>query len=101
MKFRECNSINSKENIQVGYRDGSRIVNWYVNKTFLSYGADTNLSFIITYEISMNSTENIPEDYWNGLATTALELKNCKQQLFTLTTCLPACLWGQTAKTPL
>ena len=28
MKFRECDSINSKENIQVGYRNGSRIVNW-------------------------------------------------------------------------
>ena len=27
MKFRECDSFNSKENIQVGYRNGSRIVN--------------------------------------------------------------------------
>ena len=27
MKFRECDSINSKENIQAGYRNGSRIVN--------------------------------------------------------------------------
>ena len=26
--FRECDSINSKENIQAGYRNGSRIVNW-------------------------------------------------------------------------
>ena len=31
---------------------------------------------------------------------TAIELKNCKQQLFTLTMCLPACLWAQIAKTP-
>ena len=27
-------------------------------------------------------------------------LPNCKQQLFTLTMCLPACLWAQIAKTP-
>ena len=27
MKFRECDSINSKENIQVDYRNGSRVVN--------------------------------------------------------------------------
>ena len=52
MKFRECDSINLKENIRVGYRNGSRIVNWWcVNKTSLNYGADTNLPFIITYEI--------------------------------------------------
>ena len=31
----------------------------------------------------MNSTENIQEGYRNGLSKTALELKNCKQQLFT------------------
>ena len=49
---------------------------------------------------SMNSKENIHEGYRNGLSKTALELKNCKQQLFTLTTCLPACLWAQIAKTP-
>ena len=49
---------------------------------------------------SMNSTENIQEGYRNGLSKTALELKNCKQQLFTLTMCLPACLWAQIAKTP-
>ena len=29
MKFRECDTINSKENIQAGYRNGSRIVNWW------------------------------------------------------------------------
>ena len=52
MKFWECaGSVNSKENIQVGYRNSSRIVNWCVNKTSLNYGANTNLSFIITYEI--------------------------------------------------
>ena len=27
MKFRECDSINSKENIQVDYRNGSQVVN--------------------------------------------------------------------------
>ena len=32
---------------------------------------------------SMNSTENIQEGYRNGLSKTALELKNCKQQLCT------------------
>ena len=49
---------------------------------------------------SMNLTGNVQEGYRNGLSKTALELKNCKQQLFTLTTCLPACLWAQIAKTP-
>ena len=49
---------------------------------------------------SMNSTENIHEGYRNGLSKTALEFKNCKQQLLTLTMCLPACLWAQVAKTP-
>ena len=43
--------MNAKENIQEGYRNGSQIVNWCVNKTSLNYGANTNLSFIITYEI--------------------------------------------------
>ena len=49
---------------------------------------------------SINSTENIQEGYRNGLSKTALEFKNCKQQLLTLTMCLPACLWAQVAKTP-
>ena len=49
---------------------------------------------------SMNSTENIQEGYRNGLSKTAPEFKNCEQQLFTLTMCLPACLWAQIAKTP-
>ena len=48
---------------------------------------------------SMNSTENIHVGYRNGLSKTVLEFKNCKQQLFTLTMCLPACLWTQIAKT--
>ena len=30
----------------------------------------------------------------------SVEFKNCKKQLFTLTMCLPACLWAQIAKTP-
>ena len=45
---------------------------------------------------SINSTENIQEVYRNGHSKTALEFKNCKQQLFTPTICLPA----QIAKTP-
>ena len=49
----------------------------------------------------MNLTENIQEGYRNGFSKTALELKNCKQQLFTLTMCLPACLWAQIAGTRL
>ena len=28
MKFWECDSFNSKEIIQAGYKNGSRIVNW-------------------------------------------------------------------------
>ena len=51
MKLQGCDSINSKENIQAGYRHGSQIVIWCVNKTFLNYGANTKLSFIDTYEI--------------------------------------------------
>ena len=39
---------------------------------------------------SMNSAENIQEGYGNGLSNMALEFENCKQQLFTLTMCLPA-----------
>ena len=117
MKFRGCNLVNSKENIQVGYRNSSRIVNWYcVSKTSLNYGADTNLSFIVAYELhiriycsklqmkfrdctKMNSTENIQKGYRNGLWKTAVEFENCKQQSFTLTMCLSACLWAQIAKT--
>ena len=38
----------------------------------------------------MNSAENIREGYRYELSKTALEFENCKQ-LFTLTTCLPAC----------
>ena len=49
---------------------------------------------------SMNSTENIQEGYRNGLSKTGPEFKNCEQQLFTLTMCLPACSWAQIAKTP-
>ena len=52
MKFQGCDSINLKQNIQAGYSNGSRIVNWWcVNKTSQNYGADMNLSFVITYEI--------------------------------------------------
>ena len=40
--------VNSKENIQACYRNGSRILNWCVNKTSQNYGAYTNWSFIIT-----------------------------------------------------
>ena len=44
--------LNLKENIQAGYRNDSGIVNCTcVDKTSLNYGADTNLSFIIAYEI--------------------------------------------------
>ena len=49
---------------------------------------------------SMNSTENIQEGYRNGLSKTALEFKNCKQQLFTLTMRLAACLWAQILARP-
>ena len=44
---------------------------------------------------SMSLTENIQEGYRNRFSKTALEFENCKQQLFMLTMCLPACLWGQ------
>ena len=49
---------------------------------------------------SINSTENIQEGYRNGLSKTALEFKNCKQQLFTLTMRLAACLWAQILARP-
>ena len=49
MKFRGHDSINSKENIQAGCRNGSRIFScWCVDKISLNYGVDTYLSFIIT-----------------------------------------------------
>ena len=51
----------------------------------------------------MNLTENIQKGYRNRLSKTALEFqklllnsKNCKQQLFTRTMCLPACSWAVT-----
>ena len=34
------------------------------------------------------------------ISRTALEFENCKQQLITLTMCLPACLCAQIARTP-
>ena len=46
----------------------------------------------------MNSTENIQKGYSNGVSNTALEFKNYKQQLFTRTMCLSACLWAKIAK---
>ena len=49
---------------------------------------------------SINSTENIQEGYRNGLSKTALEFKNCKQQLFRLTMRLAACLSSNIGKTP-
>ena len=49
---------------------------------------------------SMNLTENIQEGYTNRLSKTALKFENCKQQLFTLAICIPACLWAQIARTP-
>ena len=49
---------------------------------------------------SMNLTENIQEGYRYGLSKLALEFENCKQELFTLTMCLSACLWGQIVRTP-
>ena len=49
---------------------------------------------------SINSTENIQEGYRKGLSKTALEFKNCKQQLFTLTMRLAACLWAQILARP-
>ena len=42
----------------------------------------------------------IQQKIFNGLSKTALELKKWKQQLFTLTMWLPACLWAQIVKTP-
>ena len=47
---------------------------------------------------SMNSTENIQKGYSNGVSNTALEFKNHKQQLFTRTMCLSACLWAKIAQ---
>ena len=49
---------------------------------------------------SMSLTENIQEGYRNRFSKTALEFENCKQKLFTLTMCLPACLWGQIVRAP-
>ena len=101
MKFRECDTINSKENIQAGYRNGSRIVNWWcVTKTStLNYGADTNLSFIIAYDIPRLHFNEFNRKYPGRLQKRTLKNGSCTQQLFTLTMCLPACLWAQIART--
>ena len=101
MKFRECDTINSKENIQAGYRNGSRIVNWWcINKTStLNYGADTNLSFIIAYDIPRLHLSEFNRQYPGRLQKRTLENGSCTQQIFTLTMCLPACLWAQIART--
>ena len=48
----------------------------------------------------MNSTENTQEGYRNGPLKNGFGLNNCKQQLFTLTMCLPACLCPRIANTP-
>ena len=92
----------SKANIQAGYRNSSWIVNcWCVDKTFLNYGADTHLSIIIAHEIPRLYLNKFNRKYPGRLLGRNLKFENCKQQLFTLTTCLPACLWGQISRTPL
>ena len=64
MKFQGFELINWKENIHLGYRNGSRIVNRQcVNKTSRNYGADTNLSFVITYEIPRLSLSQFNRKY--------------------------------------
>ena len=65
IKFRGCDSSNSKENIII---------------------------YEIPRCNSMNSKENIQEGYRNRLSKTAPEFENCTQQFFTLAMCLPACL---------
>ena len=76
MKFRGCNSITSRENIQVGYRNGSRIVNCeYVDKISLNYGAGTNLLFIIAYEIPRLNLNEVNRKYTGRLQKQTL--KNC------------------------
>ena len=110
MKFRGCDSINSKENIQVGYRNGSRIVNCEcIDKTSLNNGTDRKLLFIIAYEIIRLYLKEFNRKYLgrlqkqthrNRLPTNSLEFENCTQQLLTLTTCLPACSWAQITRTP-
>ena len=78
MKFQGCDSINSKENIHPGYRNGSQIVNRQcVNKTSRNYGADTNLSFVNTYEIPRLSLNQFNRKY-----PRRLQKSKCKQQLF-------------------
>ena len=100
MKFRGCDSVSSNENVPAGYRYGSRIVHWWcVNKTSLNYGADTNLSFIITYEIPRLHLDELNRKYPGRFQKRTLKIEYCNQQLFTLTMCLPACLWARTGRT--
>ena len=47
---------------------------------------------------TMNLTANIQED--TETDSQKLELDNSKQQLFTLTMCLSACLWAHIARSP-
>ena len=85
MKFRECDTINSKENIQVGYRNGSRIVNWWcINKTStLNYGADTNLSFIIAYDIPRLHLNEFNRKYPGRLQKQTLKNGSWLRKLYT------------------
>ena len=66
MKFRECDSINSQENVHAGNRNGSRIMCLQNSpKLWCRY------EFIVQNHL--------------GPSKTALEFENCKEELFTLT----------------
>ena len=81
MKFRECDSINSQENVHAGYRNGSRIMCLQNSpKLWCRY------EFIVHNHL--------------GPSKTALEFENCKEELFTLTMCLPTYLWAHIARNP-
>ena len=81
MKFRECDSINSKENVHAGYRNGSRIM-----------CLQNSPKLWCRYEFIVHK--------YLGPSKTALEFENCKEELFTLTMCLPTYLWAHIARNP-
>ena len=84
----------------------SRLQKWFTNCKLIMYRQNLpklwcQYEFIVHNHLwnSEIALHWIQQKISNGLSKTTLELKKWKQQLFTLTMWLPACLWAQIAKT--
>ena len=77
--MRRCDSINFKENIQYTEIVRELFYSWWcVNKTSRNYGADTNSSFIITYEIPKLLLNEFNRKYPRGLHKWTLKFEKLK-----------------------